>query len=94
MVQNFTIALITIGFIVNLLKTLVALKKAVKKKNSNGFCLACDKNQRENNLELKNAAFYSFSRRRNIHLKKKTKYHENNFDWIFVKTLYVRPPDN
>ena len=32
MVQNFKIALITIGFIVNLLKTLVALKKAVSKK--------------------------------------------------------------
>ena len=31
-IQNFKIALITIGFIVNLLKTLVALKKAVFEK--------------------------------------------------------------
>ena len=69
--QNFKIALIIIGVIVDLLKTLVALKKDVKKKDLNGFHLVHVKNQRENELKLKNVAFYSFSRRQNFHLKRK-----------------------
>ena len=85
-VQNFKIALITIGFIVDLLKILVALKKPVlKKQDSDGFCLARVTNQRDNELESKNEAFYSFSRRQNFHLKKIYIYHVNNCDWIFVK---------
>ena len=70
-----TIALIIIGFIVDLLKTLVALKKAVskkkkKKKRIRTFSrLTRVNNQRENKLESKNAAFYSFSSWRNFHLK-------------------------
>ena len=86
--KYFKIALISIGFIVDFLKTLVALKKAVQKKkknDSNGFRLASVKNQRENNLESENAVFYSFLRRRNFHLKKKKIYHVSNFDWMIVK---------
>ena len=48
------IALVTIEFIVDLLKTLVALKRLLKK-DSNGFHLAFVKNQRENKLKSKNA---------------------------------------
>ena len=55
-----------------------------KQKNSNGFRLARVKNQPENKLESKNAAFYSFLRRQNFHLRKKL-YHVNNFDWMIVK---------
>ena len=86
MVQNFKIALITIGFIVDHSKTLVALNKTVqnKKKDSNCFYLACVKNQRENELESKKVAFYSFSRRPNFQLKEKI-YHVNNFGWMIVK---------
>ena len=73
--------MITIGFIVDLLKTLAALKKAVfgQKNDSSGLRLARVKNQRENKLDQKNAAFYSFSRRRNFYLKRKKIYYVNNF---------------
>ena len=60
MVQNFRIALIIIGFIIGSFEDFDSLEKAVKK-DSNGFRLLCAENQRENKLESKNAAFYSFS---------------------------------
>ena len=69
----------------DLLKILVALEKAAEKIHSNGFRLARVKNQRENKLEIKNAAFYTFSRRRNFYLKAKKLYLVNNFDWMIVK---------
>ena len=85
-ILNSKIAFITIEFIVGSFEKFgIALKTDVKKKEySNGCRLALLKNQRENNLESKNAAFYSFLRRRNFHLKKKI-FYVNNFDRMIVK---------
>ena len=79
---NFKFALITISDSSSIFRI---LKKSCLKKNSNGFCLTRVTNQCENEKELKDAAFYSFSSRRNFHLEKKKMYHVNNFNWMIVK---------
>ena len=48
----------SIGLIVRSFEDLCSLEKRCGKTDSNGFCLARVKNQCENKLELKNAAFY------------------------------------
>ena len=60
-------------------------KDCLNNNDANGFRLARVKNQREIELESKDAVFYSFSRRRNFHLNKKKIYRVKNFDWMIVK---------
>ena len=71
MVQIFKIALIIIGFMVGSFEDLGSLEKGYSKVDSTSFRLAVIMNQPENKLDLKNALFYSFLKRRNFHLNKK-----------------------
>ena len=70
---NVKIALITIGFIVGPFEKFGNLENCCFKKNKFRTVFVSPlSRQRENKLESKNVVFYSFLRRRNFHLKRKS----------------------
>ena len=82
--QKFKIALITIEIIADLLKTLVALKNAVKKKIRAVFVSPVSSiNARMN----RNRKMWCFILSRNVEIstQKEKIYHVNKFYWMIVK---------